>query len=134
MRHRVGGKKLGKTADHKLAMLRTMATDFLDHGSVTTTLPKAKVLRPFAEKLITLGKEETLHARRQAASLIRRKEIVQKLFSEIGGRFAGRPGGYTRIIKLGPRGNDGAEMALIEMIGSEFKPKEAPKKKEKKKE
>lgn len=132
MRHRVGGKKLGRTASHKQAMLRTMATDFLDRGSLTTTLPKAKVLRPFTEKLITLGKQESLHARRQVLAVVRRKEVVRKLFTDIGARFSSRPGGYTRIIKLGPRPADGAEMALIELLGSEFKPKEAPKKKEKK--
>ncbi len=133
MRHRVGGKKLGRTASHKLAMLRTMATDLLDHGSLKTTLPKAKVLRPFAEKLISLGKHESLHARRQALAVVRRKEVVQKLFSDIGARFSSRPGGYTRIIKLGQRLSDGTEMALIEMLGSELKPKETHKKKKEKK-
>jgi large subunit ribosomal protein L17 len=113
-------------------MLRNMVTDFLDKERITTTLPKAKVLRPVAEKMITLGRTESLHNRRRALSYIRREEVVGKLFSELGTRFSARDGGYTRIIKLGQRNSDGTEMALVELVGSEFKPKEAPKKKDKK--
>jgi large subunit ribosomal protein L17 len=112
-------------------MLRNMVTDFLDKERITTTLPKAKVLRPVAEKIITLGRTENLHNRRRALSFIRRKEVVGKLFSELGARFSARDGGYTRIIKLGQRNSDGTEMALVEMIGSEFKPKAVPKKSKK---
>ena len=131
MRHRVGGTKLGRTTSHKMAMLRNMVTDFLDKERITTTLPKAKVLRPVAEKMITLGRTENLHNRRRALSFIRRKEVVGKLFSELGARFSARDGGYTRIIKLGQRNSDGTEMALVELIGSEYKPKESAKKSKK---
>jgi large subunit ribosomal protein L17 len=132
MRHRVAGKKLGRTASHKNAMLRNMVTDFLDKERITTTLPKAKALRPVAEKMITMGRRESLHNRRRALGYVRRKEVVGKLFTDIGSRFSSRDGGYTRIIKLGTRNSDGAEMALLEMLGSEYKPKAAPKKKDKK--
>lgn len=132
MRHRVAGKKLGRTTSHRTAMFRNMVTDFLDKERITTTLPKAKALRPVAEKMITLGRQESLHNRRRALGFIRRKEVVGKLFTDLGARFSSRDGGYTRIIKLGSRNSDGAELAVLELIGSEFKPKEAPKKKEKK--
>ena len=131
MRHRVGGTKLGRTGSHKMAMLRNMVTDFLDKERITTTLPKAKVLKPVAEKVITLGRTESLHNRRRALGYVRRKEVVGKLFTELGARFSARDGGYTRIIKLGQRNSDGTEMALVELIGSEFKPKEASKKSKK---
>jgi large subunit ribosomal protein L17 len=93
-----------------------------DKGRIRTTLAKAKELRPFAEKLVTLGKKDTLHARRRALSIIPRKDAVAKLFNEISPRFAERPGGYTRILKLGPRRGDGAEMAFIEFVDYEFTP------------
>jgi large subunit ribosomal protein L17 len=128
----VGGKKLGRTTEHRLAMYRNLVTDLLDKGRIVTTLPKAKEVRPLAEKMITLGKRQTLHARRQAHAFIKRGAVVQSLFSTLAPRFADRNGGYTRIIKLAPRDGDGAEMALIELLGAEFKPKK--KKEEKKKE
>lgn len=95
-----------------------------------TTVPKAKELRPFAEKMITLGKRATLHARRQALAVIRSKAVVSKLFETLGPRFADRHGGYTRIMRLGFRKGDSAELALIELVGSEYQPPKAPKKKQ----
>ena len=136
MRHRVAHRKLGRTSEHRKALLRNMtASLILSDGRIRTTLTKAKELRPFVEKLVTLGKKDTLHARRQALAIIPRKEAVAKLFSEISPRFAERPGGYTRILKLGTRRGDGAPMAFIEFVDYEFKSsKEAkePAKKEKK--
>lgn len=129
MRHRVSGKKLRRDTAHRMALLRNLVTSFLEKERIRTTLAKAKAARPLAEKMITLGKKDTLHARRQALRFIYKKEVVRKLFNEIGPRFSERPGGYTRIIKLGPRAGDGAEMAILEMVGTEFKKKE--KKKEK---
>ncbi|MCP2619915.1 50S ribosomal protein L17 [Candidatus Aminicenantes bacterium AC-334-K16] len=129
MRHRVSGKKLRRDTAHRMALLRNLVTSFLEKERIRTTLAKAKAARPLAEKMITLGKKDTLHARRQALRFIYKKEVVRKLFNEIGPRFSERPGGYTRIIKIGPRAGDGAEMAILEMVGTEFKKKE--KKKEK---
>ena len=134
MRHRWAGRKLGRTSSHRKALLRNMVTQFLDKERLITTVPKAKELRPFAEKMITLGKRETLHARRHALAVIRSKLVVSKLFDTLGPRFADRSGGYTRILRLGPRKGDGAELALIELIGSEYQPQKAPQKAEKKKE
>jgi large subunit ribosomal protein L17 len=124
MRHNVAHRKLGRTTPHRIAMLRNMATALFERERIRTTLPKAKELRPFAEKLITLAKRENdrLHARRQAARHIQDPAIVQKLFDTIGARFAGRPGGYTRILRLGTRHGDGAEMAYLELVGYEYKP------------
>jgi len=131
MRHRRAGRKLNRTTSHRKALLRNMVTEFLDKERLVTTVPKAKELRPFAEKMITLGKRETLHARRQALSVIRRKEVVSKLFEELAPRFAHREGGYTRIIRLGYRKGDGAEEALIELLGSEEEEPQREKKREK---
>jgi len=124
MRHRVAHRKLGRTTPHRIALLRNLATALFDKERVRTTLPKAKELRPFAERLITLAKRETnrLHARRLAARHIQEPVVVQKLFDTIGARFATRPGGYTRILRLGPRKGDGAEMAFLELVGFEYKP------------
>ncbi len=120
MRHRWAGRKLGRTTSHRKALLRNLVTEFLDKEKIVTTVPKAKELRPFAEKMITLGKRDSLHARRQALAVIRRKSVVYKLFDSLAPRFSDRNGGYTRIIRLGLRKGDSAEMALIELIGSEF--------------
>ena len=119
MKHRVAGRKLGRTSMHRTALLRNLSTELFRHERIRTTLMKAKELRPFAEKLITLSKRETLHARRLVLRDIHDKEVVSKMFDTISSRFAARPGGYTRIIKLGPRRGDNAEMALIELIGAE---------------
>lgn len=122
MRHRVGGKKLGRKTPHRISMFRNMVTSLLEHERIRTTLPRAKSIRPLAERMITLGKRETLHARRQALSFIKDPAVVAKLFSTLAPRFADRSGGYTRIIRLGFRDGDGAQMALLELIGSEFTP------------
>ena len=127
MRHRVKGKKLSRDTAQRKALLRNLVTSFLEKERIRTTLAKAKATRPVAEKMITLGKKDTLHSRRQALRFIYKKEVVKKLFEEIGPRFSERPGGYTRIIKIGPRQGDGAEMALLEMVGTEFKKKEKKK-------
>ena len=119
MRHRKAGRKLNRTSSHRRAMLRNMVTQLLDHEQMITTVAKAKELRPFAEKMITLGKRETLHARRQALAVIRRKAVVAKLFDTLAARYSKRPGGYTRIIRLGNRKGDAAPLALIELVDSD---------------
>lgn len=119
MRHRKAGRKLGRTTSHRKALLRNMVTDLLDKERVITTVPKAKELRRFTEKMITLGKRESLHARRRALAVIRRKEVVQKLFEDLAPRYAERRGGYTRIMRLGARRGDAAELAVIELLGNE---------------
>ena len=114
-------------------MLRNLVTDLLDHGRLMTTLPKAKEVRPLAEKMITLGKRDTLASRRQAAAYIFTPGVTKKLFSEIAPKFADRAGGYTRIISAGTRVGDGAKVAILELVGYEFKKKEKaekPKKEE----
>ena len=123
MRHRVAHRKLGRTTPHRTALLRNLATALFERERIRTTLPKAKELRPFAEKLITLAKrdEDRLHARRLAARHIQDPAVVQKLFDTLGARFATRPGGYTRILRLGTRRGDGAEMAYLELVGYEYK-------------
>ncbi len=123
MRHLVKGKKLRRGTAHRLALLRNLVTFFLEKERIRTTLAKAKAARPLAEKMITLAKKNTLHARRQANKLVYRKPVLKKLFDEIGPRFSERPGGYTRIVKIGPRRGDGADMAILELIGTEFKKK-----------
>jgi large subunit ribosomal protein L17 len=124
MRHRVAHRKLGRTTPHRIALLRNMATALFERERIRTTLMKAKELRPFAERLITLAKrsEGRLHARRLVARDIKSPLVVKKLFDEIGARFSDRPGGYTRILRLGHRPGDGAEVAIVELIGSEYKP------------
>lgn len=115
MRHRKKGRQLSRTASHKRATLRNLATSLFVHERIRTTEAKAKELRPFAEKLITLAKRGDLHSRRLAGRHIADGDALHKLFEEIGPRFEGRPGGYTRILKLGARKGDGAELALIEL-------------------
>jgi len=117
MRHRVKGKQLSRTASHKKAMLANMATSLFQHERVVTTQAKAKELRPYAERLITLARRGDLHARRLVERRIKDKAVSQRLFAEIGKRFAARPGGYTRIVKLGHRPGDGADVARIELVG-----------------
>jgi large subunit ribosomal protein L17 len=119
MRHGVRLRKLGRTSSHRLALLRSLSTSLFRHERIRTTLPKAKELRPFAERLITMARKDDLHARRQVVRQIADRGVVKKLFSTLGPRFATRPGGYTRTMRLGPRQGDGAEMALVELIGSE---------------
>ena len=135
MKHRVAGRKLGRTSAHRLSVLRNLSTDLFRHERIQTTLMKAKELRPFAERLITLGRRGDVHARRRVGRHIRDADVARKLVEKISTRFAQRPGGYMRILKLGPRRGDAAEMAIVELIGSEpsfeAKPEEREKKKEK---
>ncbi|MGN6393148.1 MAG: 50S ribosomal protein L17 [Gemmatimonadales bacterium] len=116
MRHRAKGRQLSRTSSHRRALLNNMATSLFEHGRVVTTEAKAKELRPFAEKLITLARRGDLHARRLVERKIKSRETLSRLFSEIGPRFAARPGGYTRILKLGHRDGDGADVARIELL------------------
>jgi large subunit ribosomal protein L17 len=116
MRHGLAGRKLGVTSSHRLAMFRNMAHALLKHEQITTTLPKAKELRPVAEKLITLGKRGGLHARRQAYATLRDDIIVAKLFGALADRYKARPGGYTRVMRAGVRYGDAASMAVIELV------------------
>ncbi len=116
MRHGVSGRKLGVTTSHRFAMFRNLAHALIKHEQITTTLPKAKELRPVAEKLITLGKRGGLHARRQAYAQLRDDVIVSKLFSVIAERYKDRQGGYTRVLKAGMRYGDAADMAVIELV------------------
>ena len=138
MRHRVARRKLGRITPHRVALLRNLATSLFEKERIRTTLVKAKELRPYAERLITMAKREDdrLHARRLVLRDIHDPAVVKKLFDTLGARFAARPGGYTRILRLGPRRGDGTEMAILELLGSEYKPeakdekgkvKEAPK-------
>ena len=119
MRHGKRGRKLGRTASHKKAMLNNMATSLFDNGKVRTTLPKAKELRGVAERLISFAKRGDLHARRQVLRRIQNKVVLTKLFEEIGPSYADRSGGYTRILKLGPRRGDSSELCLIELVGDD---------------
>jgi large subunit ribosomal protein L17 len=128
MRHRVKGRKLRRPTAHRLALLRNLVTSFLEKERIRTTLAKAKETKPLAEKMITLGKKGSLHARRQALAFLRKEAVVTKLFDDLGPRFGQRPGGYARVVKLAPRIGDGAAMALLELVGSEFKKKEKKKK------
>jgi len=123
MRHLVKGRKLGRTTAHRKALLRNLVTSFIEKERITTTAAKAKEARPLAERLITLAKTDTLHARRRALQVLTKESAVTRLFAEIGPRFSERPGGYTRIVKTDIRAGDGAAMAVLEMIGSEFKKK-----------
>ena len=111
-----GTRKLGRTTDHRMAMLRTLVTNLLENGKIVTTVTRAKETRALAEKMITLGKENTLHTRRQALSFITSEDVVTKLFSEIAPKYAERNGGYTRIIKMDPRRGDAAPMAILELV------------------
>lgn len=130
MRHRHTTPKLGRTPAHRKAMLRNMVTDFFKHEKIRTTQAKAKALRPYAERLITLGKKDTLTSRRQAARFVRDKAVLKKLFDELAPRYSERPGGYTRIIKLTSRAGDNAQMAIIEMVEAEMPERKKRKKPE----
>src|SRR6516225_1622720 len=117
MRHLKAGRTLGRTASHRLAMFRNMTRSLFEHGQITTTLPKAKELRPFVEKLITLAKEGTLHARRRAAAKLNDKVAVRQLFQDIAPRYADRIGGYTRVLRLATvRLGDAGQMAVIQLL------------------
>ena len=116
MRHRKSGRKLGRNSSHRKAMFRNMAASLFRHETIRTTVPKAKELRRVAEPLITLAKEDGVANRRLAFSRLRDKEVVGKLFKDLGPRFKARPGGYIRILKLGPRPGDAAPMALVQLV------------------
>ena len=116
MRHGMANRKLGVTSTHRIAMFRNMATSLLKHEQITTTLPKAKALRPYVERIISLGKRGGLHARRQAYAQIMDEKIVDKLFTTIADRYKGRSGGYCRVLKAGIRYGDAATMAVIELV------------------
>ena len=130
MRHGVKKAKLQRTASHRKSLLANQACSLIDHGRITTTLAKAKALRPYVEKIITLSKSDTLHARRQALATLPQPKVVRKLFTEVAEAVKDRQGGYTRIVKLGQRKTDSAPMALIEIIDlpqlTAPAPKEAP--------
>jgi large subunit ribosomal protein L17 len=119
MRHARAGKKLGRDSAHRKALYSNLAGALIEHGRIQTTEAKAKAVKPFAEKLITLGKRGDLAARRQALAQLRSQDVVHQLFAEIAPRFAERPGGYTRIIKLGPRQGDAAAMVYLELVDYE---------------
>ncbi len=116
MRHARSGKKLGRDASHRRALYANLAGSLIVHGRIETTEAKAKAVKPFAEKMITLGKRGDLPARRQAMSALRSNDIVHALFANVAPRFAERPGGYTRIVKMGQRQGDAAEMVLLELV------------------
>ncbi len=118
MRHKVAGRKLGRNPSHRRALLRNLVTALLEHERIVTTLPKAKEIRPLAEKMITLGKRDTLHARRQVKAYLLDDAVTRKVFDELAPRFSSRPGGYSRIIRYRNRPGDGAEEAIIELMGS----------------
>jgi large subunit ribosomal protein L17 len=116
MRHHRAGKKLGRDSAHRKALYANLAGALIEHGRIKTTESKAKAVKPFAEQMITLGRRGDLAARRQALAELRSQEVVHKLFADVGPRFAERPGGYSRIVKLGPRQGDSAEMVYLELV------------------
>ena len=120
MRHKVAGYKLKRPVDARNALLRNLCTSVIQEERIVTTVPKAKAVRPLVEKMITLAKKDTLHTRRQAAMVLRTPDSLKKLFDTLGTRFGQREGGYTRITRLGPRKGDGAEVAILELVGSEL--------------
>ena len=120
MRHKYAGYKLKRPVDSRNSLLRNLTTSVIEQERIITTVPKAKAVRPWVEKMITLAKEDTLHSRRQAAAILRTPASVKKLFDTLGTRFGQRNGGYTRITHLGPRKGDGAEQCMLELVGSEL--------------
>jgi large subunit ribosomal protein L17 len=120
MRHKLAGYKLKRNVAARRSLFRGLVTSIIEHERIITTVPKAKAVRPLVEKMITLAKRDTLHTRRQAAAFIESPAALQKLFDKLGTRFGQRPGGYTRIVRLGNRKGDGAEQAMIELVGSEL--------------
>lgn len=120
MRHKVAGYKLGRSVSARWMLLRNLVTSVIEQERVITTVPKAKAARPLVEKMITLAKDDTLHSRRQAAAFLKTPKSVKKLFDTLGTRFGQREGGYCRIVRLGPRKGDGAEQAMLELVGSEL--------------
>jgi len=129
MRHRKGGFKLGRNPAHRRATLRNLVTNVIERERIETTITRARAARPLVERMITLGKRDTLQSRRQADAFLMTDAATQKLFRDIAPRFADRPGGYTRIVRIGWRIGDGAELAILELIGSELKKKDKKKRK-----
>ena len=119
MRHNVRGRKLGRTTAHRTAMFRNQIASLMDHEGIVTTLPKAKELRPIAEKIITQSRIDSVHSRRRVRRWLTDLDLIKKLFEEIAPRYQDRPGGYLRITRLGPRKGDGAELARLEFVGSD---------------
>jgi large subunit ribosomal protein L17 len=128
MRHRKGGFKLGRNPAHRRATLRNLVTNVIEREHIVTTLARARAARPLVERMITLGKRDTLHSRRLAARFLQTPAAVKKLFEEIAPRFADRPGGYTRLVRAGWRKGDNAELAVLELVDYQLKPKEKPRK------
>jgi large subunit ribosomal protein L17 len=126
MRHGMVNRKLGRTSSHRNAMFRNQLASLIENERIVTTLPKAKELRPLIERLVTLGKNDNVHSRRQAERIVSDDHLISKLFGTLGPRFAERPGGYTRIIKLGSRRGDAAEMAILEFVGYQLPEQEKP--------
>ena len=124
MRHARAGKKLGRDSAHRKALYSNLAGALIEHGRIKTTVTKAKAVKPLAEQMITLGRRGDLHARRQATAFLRSRDVVHKLFDEVAPLFKDRPGGYTRIVKIGPRPGDAAEMAYLELVNEEYVAKE----------
>ena len=124
MRHQRAGKKLGRDSAHRKALYSNLAGALIEHGRIKTTVTKAKAVKPIAEQMITLGRRGDLHARRQATAFLRSRDVVHKLFAEVAPLFKDRPGGYTRIVKLGPRPGDAAEMVYLELVDEEYVAKE----------
>src|SRR6476620_4253183 len=120
VRHQRAGKKLGRDAAHRKALYSNLAGALIEHGRIKTTVTKAKAVKPLAEQMITLGRRGDLHARRQATAFLRSRDVVHRLFADVAPRFKDRPGGYARIIKLGPRPGDSAEMAYLELVDEEY--------------
>src|SRR5918911_1615781 len=116
VRHHRAGKKLGRDASHRRALYANLASALIEHGRIRTTEAKAKAVKPIAEQMITLARRGDIHARRQALAYLRSQDIVHKLFSDVGPRFADRPGGYSRIVKIGPRQGDAADMVYLELV------------------
>jgi large subunit ribosomal protein L17 len=127
MRHQRSGKKLGRDSAHRRALYANLTSELIEHERIKTTVTKAKAVKPIAEQMITLGRRGDIHARRQAVAFLRSKDIVHKLFADLGPRFADRPGGYARIVRLGPRPGDAAEMVYLELVDTPlvFKRKQA---------
>ena len=120
MRHQRTGKKLGRDASHRKALYANLTGALIEHGRIKTTVTKAKAVKPLAERMITLGRRGDLHARRQATSFLRSRDVVHRLFADVAPRFQDRPGGYARIVKIGPRPGDSAEMAYLELVDEEY--------------
>jgi large subunit ribosomal protein L17 len=125
VRHQRAGKKLGRDAAHRKALYANLAGSLIEHGRIKTTVTKAKAVKPLAEQMITLGRRGDLHARRQATAFLRSRDVVHHLFAEIAPRFKDRPGGYTRIVRIGPRPGDAAEMAYLELVDGDVQPRPA---------